>query len=518
MKMHLKKVCCLAGLVLCTLFGAACGKIAPSSPAQTPSSAKIEASVPPSPTGEITVYLEALYADPLVHPPVLQAIEAFQKENPAITVHFVSPVGGVHDFSAREAEITRLNTEILSGKGPDLFLFGSRFTDCNLFPDLEKAMRNGAFLACNELLQKYKIDCSGENFWQPVMQVGAIEQAQYIVPLSFHIPAALGDCRVIQSSGFNEDAAGLSTSAFFSECARVYDQHPALTTYLNEPLTEFIACAPLNYCTHQVQLRGCAEPLEVNRKVWNEACWQQGVSDFISETQSLGLEGYWRNEAARLSQGKRLMDVAELSYLLDPARLMHQSEIELKFLPVPNESGGVTACIGSFAAINANAKNADAAAALLAFLLDAENQGHNAYPCLMPELPVRKGCIGASLQSAYDFKKGIWWLNPTEEEKQLFAQETGAPFEEKTPEEKANYLENLGQPLPQECAEDLNNICQKINAAHLQSIWYDSISSDPNSSGDDFIKKAYESYMNSELSIEQLIESLEPRLQLYLDE
>ncbi len=291
MKLKRKKACCAAGLVLCTLFWAACGTATPSSPAAAAPPSKAQASARPCLTGELTVYLEALYTDPLVRPPILQAVEAFQREHPALTIRLVSPAGGVSDFSAREAEITRLNTEILSGEGPDLFLFGPRFTSCNLFPDLEKAMRNGAFLACDGPLLDCGINCGGEAFWQPVMQAGAIEGSHYILPLSFNLPAALGDRRVIENSGFDQTAAKRSTAAFFEECASVYQRHPELTTYLHQPLTEFIACKPLDYHADQVQLRACAEPLEVNRAAWNGA-WQQGASDFMRETQTQGLEGF----------------------------------------------------------------------------------------------------------------------------------------------------------------------------------------------------------------------------------
>ena len=97
----------------------------------------------------LTVYLTAHYANPDTHCPIYEKLLDYQKENPNITIQFVSPKEG--DTAEREAEIHQLNTEILSGKGPDLFIMeGNRLTNVNLFPDIEKSMMNGAFPKSNQ--------------------------------------------------------------------------------------------------------------------------------------------------------------------------------------------------------------------------------------------------------------------------------------------------------------------------------------------------------------------------------
>lgn len=76
----------------------------------------------------LTVYLTAHYANPDTHCPIYEKLLDYQKENPNITIQFVSPKEG--DTAEREAEIHQLNTEILSGKGPDLFIMeGNRLTN-----------------------------------------------------------------------------------------------------------------------------------------------------------------------------------------------------------------------------------------------------------------------------------------------------------------------------------------------------------------------------------------------------
>ena len=60
----------------------------------------------------LTVYLTAYYANPDTHCPIYEKLLDYQKENPNITIQFVSPKEG--DTAEREAEIHQLNTEILS--------------------------------------------------------------------------------------------------------------------------------------------------------------------------------------------------------------------------------------------------------------------------------------------------------------------------------------------------------------------------------------------------------------------
>ena len=115
----------------------------------------------------LTVYLTAHYANPDTHCPIYEKLLDYQKENPNITIQFVSPKEG--DTAEREAEIHQLNTEILSGKGPDLFIMeGNRLTNVNLFPDIEKSMMNGAFLDLTDVMDSNEF--TAENFYMPLFR------------------------------------------------------------------------------------------------------------------------------------------------------------------------------------------------------------------------------------------------------------------------------------------------------------------------------------------------------------
>ena len=125
----------------------------------------------------LTVYLTAHYANPDTHCPIYEKLLDYQKENPNITIQFVSPKEG--DTAEREAEIHQLNTEILSGKGPDLFIMeGNRLTNVNLFPDIEKSMMNGAFLDLTDVMDSNEF--TAENFYMPLLDAGKLKGKQYI--------------------------------------------------------------------------------------------------------------------------------------------------------------------------------------------------------------------------------------------------------------------------------------------------------------------------------------------------
>ena len=467
--------------------------------------------------GSLCVYLEATYANPLPNYPIYQAIQSFAQKHPELEIQFVSPGGGVSDYDAREAEITRLNAEIMAGGGPDLFLMGTRFTDSNLFPDLQKAMRNGAFLECGNLLQADGIDLDGNDFWPNLMQTGKVGAQQYIVPLSFDLLLGAADETTLQKSEFPSEVG--NTEDFIAQCIKAYAKQGA-TTNLEEDLSVYMAKPLLDYNENRVQLQDTQvqKILELNKQVQNNKEWMQGIQDFLQESKNNGLASYEWREAKRLASGERLMQISDFSMILPSIRALQKVGNEPVLRMVPNEEGGATAMVRSYGMINANTKNPRAAAALLAYLLSDSAQGSNSWPNTVPELPVRRQSMAQALKSDYERRKNIWWLAPTEEQKKEFCRQTGEAFEEVSEQEKQDYLDSLGGELNDSCISALEQICDKINAAHLQSLWYDSVSTGTSLPANKNVVQIYQSYLNDEIGLDRLVQQLEPYLQLYLYE
>lgn len=94
--------------------------------------------------------------------------------------------------SAYDAELTKLRTEIMAGKGPDVFLMsgfggGSGWLPKNtLFQNPESAMEKGLFLPLDEYIENAQF-MEFDKFDTDVMAVGRNEQGQVILPMFYRI-------------------------------------------------------------------------------------------------------------------------------------------------------------------------------------------------------------------------------------------------------------------------------------------------------------------------------------------
>ena len=101
----------------------------------------------------------------------------------------------------REAELTRLRTEIMAGEGPDAFILDATIpgtvTDSGepleaLFPNVEKSMYSHLFLDLEDMAQNSEI-VDLESCNQVVMDVGVTSQGRFLLPLTYTFSALLFD-------------------------------------------------------------------------------------------------------------------------------------------------------------------------------------------------------------------------------------------------------------------------------------------------------------------------------------
>ena len=122
-------------------------------------------------------------------------------------------------------------------------------------------------------------------------------------------------------------------------------------------------------------------------------------------------------------------------------------------LPIPNELGGVTAEIGSYAMGNRNTKHPTEVKALLAYLLSEECQSSSAFAD-KDMFPVRRGCLKKCMEAQYQFSV------------------YDASHEKIGQEDIENRKEMYGDNLTDAQLDQLETICDKINAAQYHTIWY----------------------------------------------
>lgn len=86
------------------------------------------------------------------------------------------------------AKAMQLRTEIMAGQGPDLFLLCA--DNRLLFPDPDKQMRAGVFLDLGPYMDTI---AAGHSLNETVLAAGQADGAQYLLPLTYSVPAVAGD-------------------------------------------------------------------------------------------------------------------------------------------------------------------------------------------------------------------------------------------------------------------------------------------------------------------------------------
>lgn len=480
MKEHTARLCAMA---LMAVGLTACAAPRQSSPAaETPVPASSQSEEPVT----LTVYLESVYTEEGTHYPIYEKLRAFDDAHPGIRLEYVSPVGGATDPAARETQIQQINTEIITGGGPDVFLMATlRFTDSNLFPDIQKAMQNDSFLDLSEYAGTNGFD--GGSCYPAILEAGQREGHQYILPLSFSVPLFAAAEPVVERLGFQADAAAADQPAFFGELSRVLQENGSQVAY-SLSLTNLLEQPLMDYTQGTVQLD--TEPVRQALTIEKE---------YIAN-QLHFFDNYSPDQVDALAEGTPA-GVVEMSDLaLGTLHSLEGKGVPVFLQGIPNESGGITAEITSYAMAGANTEHPEQCAELLYYLLSAECQDVAAYPCTTEELPVRRDSMQSSLEKEHAFLID------------------DASRETLTDEDRALRQEAYGGNLQDSTIDKLRAVCDGVTAAHFHTIWYNALQLGQDESGDDVLTGAMNSYLYGDTSLDDLIRTLTPRLQMYLDE
>lgn len=437
-------------------------------------------------TVTLSVYLEAVYTDEEAHFPIYEKLKDFEDSHPEIHLEFVSPVSGASDPAARETEINQLNTEIITGGGPDVFLMQTlRFTDDNLFPDVQKAMQNHSFLNLSDYADANAFDPS--SCYSGVLAAGQLDGQQYILPLSFSVPLFVGAESVITESGYQPEIASADQAAFFEELSRVLNENGkqveyslSLTNLLDQPL--------IDYQEGAIQLDTDA----VRQALTIEKDYTTHQLNFFNNYDSQQIDAL----AAGTPFG--LLEMSDIA--LGTLHPLDTKGIAPFIQGIPNENGGITAEISSYAMASANTQYPEQCAELLYYLMSAECQDAAAYPSTTEELPVRRDSTKSSLENEHQFL-----VYDASKEK---LSEEDIAFREKT----------YGGNLQDTTVQSIQSICDQITSAHFHTIWYSALELGQSETGDDVLTSSLNDYLYGDTSLDELIDTLTPRLQMYLDE
>lgn len=446
----------------------------------------------PAESVSLKIYLPAQYADPTVHYPIYEALMDYQEAHPNLTLEFISPKG-VNYMEEREAMISQLNAEILSGGGPDLFIMeGYRTTEINLFPDIEKAMVNGTFLDLTEAMEKQGLSRE-EDFYTAVLDAGQWEGRQYILPLGFSVPLMISAADVLNASSFDLQRAMHTMDSLLTELLRIHEEQPILVITSIDPLG-VLAQPVLDYEAHQVRLDTSAvrRALELEKIFRTEDIAYDLARGLFDNTNPAQVQD-------EFAEGVPFAVLQDSRFCINLLRQCQALGIEVSVMPIPNEEGTVTAEIGSYAMGNRNTKYPEEVADLLLYLVSEECQSAAAYADYN-QLPIRKGCMQACFDAQYQFS--IY----------------DASRERMTEEGIAERQEQYGVPLDEARIKQLEVICDQVTAAHYQTIWYRGVDLGQSETGENVASYLHMQYWNDEISLDELIEILSSKMRLYLDE
>lgn len=250
----------------------------------------------------------------------------------------------------REAELTRLRTEIMAGGGPDAFVLGAVLPGTMmdegksqepLFPNVEKSMYSHLFLDLEDMAQNSEI-VDLESCNQVVMDVGVTSQGRFLLPLTYTFSALLFDRSALNDPDYTfstleellqsgeEALKGVmawNTLGLFPNCLGLladYEGQNLLVTQESlqaavEQADAFVALQDEAYDTRELAYAGLGIPVS-----WNT------------------LSGLQREETA------------------------------YAVFPIPDQEGDVIAAVTTYAAINRNTEHPQEAFALIEQLFREE--------------------------------------------------------------------------------------------------------------------------------------------------
>ena len=232
----------------------------------------------------------------------------------------------------REAELTRLRTEIMAGGGPDAFVLGAVLPGTMmdegksqepLFPNVEKSMYSHLFLDLEDMAQNSDI-VDLESCNQVVMDVGVTSQGRFLLPLTYTFSALLFD-----RSALNDPDYTFSTLEELLQSGE-------------EALKGVMAWKTLGLFPN------CLGPL-ADYEGQNLLVTQESLQAAVEQADAFAAlqdEAYDTRELAYTGLG---MPVSW--YTLSE---LQQTETAYTVFPVPDQEGGVIAAVTTYAAINRN--------------------------------------------------------------------------------------------------------------------------------------------------------------------
>lgn len=314
-----------------------------------------------------------------------------------------------------EEALKRLQTEIMAGKGPDVYLLNMAGFNI-LFPDAEQAMYNGMFADIGEF---YDADeaLGKDALNKTVMDGGVIEDRRYLLPLLYDIPVAYVDIEQFEALGGSLDMFDGGIMELFNDV--LASNVPELITSTSISFHCIARCGQsffpqtLDYNDQKVllnekELSRFFKMLQTVRATEVYDKTQINFPRHIDELMQDPDGGFWTDYVS--------MYIGCLSdHLTEDIVYGIMSGRKIATIPVAAMDGDLVAAVKYVGAVSNSCKNPSLAYQFIRLFLTEQAQWSkhlkvmNGYNCI--GWPVRtEGCVSALLETSL-FKSKMVWLS-----------------------------------------------------------------------------------------------------------
>ena len=397
--------------------------------------------------GPLTVYRvesDALY---------MSALDTYQKENPDLEIK---------TFPTYQEMKDQLNTELMSGKGPDVLLYNSLYSE----NDPLKLANSSAFLPLDE----YVKELSPDGYFGTVLEAGKIDGTQYLMPLSWNVPLAYTGKSLAEGQNYLDQ---IFFDILPAEAKRLESDSEASPCSI-----QFGRADGINFVAEMA-----GTPVINNN---GEIAIDQESFRRVAELTKLLVESNSKINAQKY--GNDFASVgSHYSFFLENYSFMHNLRFyqvvfhtafneDMVMYPIRQPDGGVTAQVINYGAVNANSKNPDGAWDLLKAIADA--------PCTMDYGKYEKNSVYYTPVNVSVYEECV---------KELFLQRA--------------RIKNTREALNEENSEILRAFPEKVTSALI-----------PNPSVGALVQDCMNPYLTGDKDFESCYQDLTSKLELYLDE
>lgn len=289
------------------------------------------------------------------------------------------------DKESRENQIYKLQAEIMAGGGPDIFIFRNDglYSTYNeneiLFKDLNKSIHTGVFADLSGFMNNDP-GFNPDDYYSVIMNAGAIDDKQYILPFSFsYFTAALPESKPL--SGMGSDSYGYFGGLLNSSYKTHGFQIPSLMLLFDKPI---------DYSRESLNV----EKEDLSKAIGEYAGFVKGMT-IVNDGET---QEYSTPDSLSLNMLGRdiFSDISKMT-----------EDVPIADYPMPNSTGGYSAYISNGAAISSSCKNQQLAYDFIKLFLSPELQTGNSLKFDNGDFDKNYGGYYASAFSGWPIYKNI---------------------------------------------------------------------------------------------------------------